>query len=93
MTATLTLTIPAGHVGDLAHLFELEREGVIPREAVTYYPDPPRYVVDVDSEVVSYLLEQLVISTDMKGGQSLVEWKARNMNQVELPLGQGDETF
>ncbi len=93
MTATLTLTIPAGHVGDLAHLFELEREGIIPPDAVCYYPDPPRYVVDVDSEVVSYLLEQLVISTDMKGGQSLVEWKARNMNQVELPLGQGDGTF
>jgi hypothetical protein len=93
MTTTLTLTIPASHVGDLAHLFELEREGVLPREALTYYPDPPRYVLDCDSEVVSYLLEQLVISTDLKGGQSLVEWRARNMNQVELPLGHQDGTF
>ena len=93
MTATLTLTIPAGHVGDLAHLFELEREGVIPRDALSFYSDPPRYVLDCDSEVVSYLLEQLVISTDLKGGQSLVEWRAQNLNQVELPLTHQDGTF
>lgn len=93
MTATLTLTIPAGNVGDLAHLFELEREGVIPREAVTYYPDPPRYVLDCDSGVVTYLLEQLTLSTECRQGSSLVEWKARNLNQVELPLGHRDGVF
>lgn len=86
MTATLTLTIPAGHVGDLAHLFELEREGVIPRDAVSYYPDPPRYVLDCDSEVVTYLLEQLTLSTECREGSSLVEWRARNINQLALQL-------
>lgn len=86
MTATITITIPAGNAGDLSRIFELEREGVLPREALTYCPDPPRYVIDLEGDQVAYLIEQLSLTVDMAAGRSLVEWRAMNANQMQLPI-------
>lgn len=86
MTATLTLQIPSGNVGDLDLFFELGRAGLYPKDAVTYFADPPRIVLEVDSEVVTFLLEQLALSIDMKNAQSLVEWRAARADQYQLPI-------
>lgn len=91
MTSTLTLTIPAGNVGDLSKLFELERAGVIPPDQVVYYPDPPRYEVTADGPEATYLLDQLQIASESVGGESFPEWFASRSQQIDLPLSEAEQ--
>jgi hypothetical protein len=92
MTATLTVLIPPTLVGDMAKVHRLEDAGVVPGRAIQWDPSESAYRIELTDEVVSYLLELLLVAAESADTESLPEWRERLRSQLPLSLSP-DGTF
>lgn len=89
--ATLEITVPAGNVGDLARLFELERLGFLPDGSIEFHDGA--YSVLLSGAHVAYVLETWGFACESRNAESVQEWAARRLDQLPLALESGAVRF
>lgn len=80
----LRLSIPPAHVQDVQKLLALEAHGFVPRKRIGYDPDDQAFVLELDGDAVSHLLELLSIAMDTRGAETWEERRAREWFQLPL---------
>ena len=85
-SASLRITIPPSRVRDLDRLLALQRHGFLPSNMVHFDRDEHAFVIELDGDAVSHVLELLEISMDTRDAETWDERKAREHQQLPLSL-------
>jgi len=89
---SIRLTVPPARVRDVQQLLMLEADGFLPKGRVQYDADHQAFVVELDGDAVSHLLELLTIATEDRKAETWDERRAREGSQLPLtfadPVGE-----
>lgn len=81
---SLRITIPPSRVRDLDQLFALQRDGFLPANQLHFDPDEQAFVLELDGEGVSHVLELLGVAMDTRASETWQERQARGRQQLSL---------
>lgn len=93
MSANLRIAVPPSRIRDVQQLLGLEGGGFLPHGTVHYDPDLAAFVLDIDGEAVSHVLDLLSIAMDTRGAETWNERQAREMSQLRLQLAGEDVPY
>jgi hypothetical protein len=85
-SASIRLTIPPARIRDVQKLLQLEAHGFIPKGQVHFDPDDQAFVLELDGEAVSHVLDLLMIATDDRESETWQERQSRELAQLRLSL-------
>lgn len=88
-SASLRITIPPSRVRDLDQLFALQRDGFLPANQVHFDHDEQSFVLELDGEAVSHVLDLLGVAMDTRASETWHERQARELSQLTLSLTLG----
>lgn len=80
----IRLTIPPEHVRDLQRLFALESLGFLRSGSIQFDPREPAFVLELEGDAVSHLIELLEIATSNREAETWPERIGRAADQFEL---------
>lgn len=83
-SSSIRIVVPPARVRDLDQLFALQREGFLPSNQVHFRPDEQAFVLELDGDAVSHLLELLGVAMDTRDAETWLEWRARCTAQLPL---------
>ena len=86
MSPTIRLTVPPSRVDDVQKLLLLEAGGFLPKGRVQFDPEEGAFVLELDGDAVSHLLDLLTIATDDRHAETWNERRAREGSQLHLGL-------
>ena len=81
---SIRLTIPPARVRDVQQLLMLEAGGFLPKGRVQYDAEHEAFLVELDGDAVSHLLELLTIATEDRNAETWEERRAREGSQLSL---------
>lgn len=84
MSPSIRLTIPPARVRDVQQLLMLEAGGFLPKGRVQYDADHQAFLVELDGDAVSHLLDLLMIATEDRHAETWEERRAREGSQLSL---------
>jgi hypothetical protein len=90
-SASIRLTIPPARIRDVQKLLQLEAHGFIPKGQVHFDPDDQAFVLELDGEAVSHVLDLLMIATDCRDAETWAERVERERSQLSLTFTAADE--
>jgi hypothetical protein len=85
-SASIRLSIPPSRIRDVQKLLQLEAHGFIPKGQVHFDPDDQAFVLELDGEAVSHVLDLLMIATDDRESETWQERQSRELAQLRLSL-------
>ena len=84
MSPSIRLTIPPARVRDVQQLLMLEAGGFLPKGRVQYDAQHEAFLVELDGDAVSHLLDLLMIATEDRNAETWEERRAREGSQLTL---------
>lgn len=91
MTSELRVSIPPAQVRDLQKLLALEALGFTPHTSVHFDHDQQCFVLELDGDAVTHLLDLLSIAIDDRNAETWAERQDRLRSQYRLDLTAGSE--
>ena len=89
-STSIRLTIPPARIRDVQKLLQLEAHGFVPKGQVHFDPDDQAFVLELDGEAVSHVLDLLMIATDDRESETWQERQSRELAQLRLSLDAQD---
>ena len=83
-SASLRIIVPPSRVRDLDQLFALQRDGFLPANQLHFDRDEQAFVLELDGEGVSHVLELLGVAMDTREAETWQERQARERQQLPL---------
>lgn len=83
-SSSLRLVIPPSRVRDLDQLFALQRDGFLPANQLQFDREEQAFVLELDGEAVSHVLELLGVAMDTRDSETWHERQARERSQLAL---------
>ena len=84
-SASIRLTVPPARVKDVQKLLAIESHGFVPRGGVHYDADEQAFVLELDGDAVSHVLDLLTIAMDTRESETWEERRARERDQLQFP--------
>lgn len=92
-TSSVRLTVHPSRIRDVEKLMGLQARGFLPDDSIRFDHDEQAFVVELDGDAVTHLLELVDIATEERTAETWGERLARSADQLDLHLSPRPRTF